>query len=83
MGDVISLQEYREQQPQPQQKEFLEEYNQLSDGNKWVLNGFMAVYLTKTVEFSKLYDLLRPLDKLRTRQEIKKLLQEQKAIGGK
>ena len=82
MGDIVSLSEYRNQRPRGQE-EFLEEYNQLSDGNKWVLNGFMAVYLTKTVEFSKLYDLLRPLDKLRTRQEIKKLLQEQKAIGGK
>lgn len=83
MAEIISLQEYRNQRPQPQE-EYLEQYNMLSDTNKWVVRGILGGLIVKAAPIDALYNMLPALDRLRVRQEINNLLlQEQKLTRGK
>ena len=84
MGELISLQAYKEQRPQPRE-EYLEQYNKLSDTNKWMVIGIVSGLLAKTTTIEPLYNLLSAPDKLRVRQEIKSLFQQEQrtAKGGR
>ena len=83
MAEIISLQEYRNQQPQPRE-EYLVQYGMLSDTNKWVVRGILGGLIVKAAPIDALYNMLPALDRLRVRQEINNLLlQEQKLTRGK
>ena len=83
MAEIISLQEYRNQQPQPRE-EYLVQYGMLSEYNKGAVMGMLSGLLMKAVPIETLYNMLPALDRLRVRQEINNLLlQEQKLTRGK
>lgn len=81
MAEIISLQAYRDQRPQPQE-EYLEQYNMLSDTNKWVVRGMLGGLIVKAAPIETLYNLLPAYNRLLIRQEIKRLLKEEQLLKG-
>ena len=81
MAEIISLQEYRNQQPQPRE-EYLVQYGMLSDTNKWAVMGMISGLLVKAAPIETLYNLLPAYNRLLIRQEIKRLLKEEQLLKG-